>query len=314
MDKLQGLGFAPGLWITILSIPCSTNISWREVTVIGNHFSCALLISARASIPLRIFKNRSLSLSLCTSALLFLATTVHIYYLPFYFQSAKGTSAASSGLRMLPYIVSLSVIQFAVGAGVAALGVYLPFMWAGSALFTIGSGLLTTLKTTTGVGPPIGFQILAGCGFGSSMQLCATSVRLSIRDKKDVPISSALTIFAPFFGGSLAAAIAQNIFRQELARDLMSSVVASDTAAIIAAGGSGGDKVVPEALRGVVHEAYSVAVSKTLILAVTAGGLAFLCTLGIEWKKIAKPPKKIDGEATSSKKSSSTVGVQEKSG
>lgn len=213
---------------------------------------------------------------------------------------------------MLPYIVSLSVTQLTVGAAVTAIGVYLPFMWVGSAIFTIGSGLLITLNTTTGIGPPIGYQILAGCGFGSSMQLCATAVRMSISDKKDVPISSALTIFAPFFGGSLAAAIAQSIFRQELARHLLSSVVASDTARIIAAGGADGENVVPEALRSVVREAYSVAVSKTFILAVVTGGVAFLCTLGIEWKKIAKPKKNI-AEAVSSEKSG-TIGVQEKSG
>jgi hypothetical protein len=196
---------------------------------------------------------------------------------------------------MLPYIVSLSVTQLVVGAAVTSLGFYMPFMSAGSAVFTVGSGLLTTLKPTTGVGPPIGYQILAGCGFGSSMQLCATAVRTSIHDKSDVPTSSALTIFAPFFGGSLAAAIAQSIFRQELARALMSSPAASDTAKIIAAGGSIGDDVVPEALRGVVQEAYNVAISKTFLLAVVGGGLAFLCTLGIKWKRIPRP-KKDNGE------------------
>ncbi|CAG8971355.1 hypothetical protein HYALB_00005974 [Hymenoscyphus albidus] len=296
--------------------PWSNSKVWGLLLGSGLLFSAFLALQTylgeKATIPLRIFDNRSLSLSLCTSALLYLATTVHTFYLPFYFQSAKGTSATSSGLRMLPYIVSLSVTQLTVGAAVTAIGIYLPFMWAGSAVFTIASGLLTTLNSTTGIAPPIGYQILAGCGFGSSMQLCATAVRVSIHDKKDVPVSSALTIFAPFFGGSLAAAIAQSIFRQELSRVLMGSVVANDTAAIIAAGGSDGDDVVPEALRGVVREAYSVAVSKTFLLAVVTGGLAFLCTLGVQWKNIKKP-KKDDAEKVLGEKGGGAGNVQETS-
>lgn len=245
----------------------------------------------RATIPLRIFRNRSLALSLLASSLLYLGSTVHTFYLPFYFQSAKGASAAASGLRMLPYTVTLSVSQLAVGSAVSALGLYLPFMWSGAAVFTIGAGLLTSLKVNTDLAHSIGYQILAGYGFGSSMQLCATAVRASVRDRKDVPISSALTIFAPFFGGSLAAAIAQNIFRVQLVQSLQDSVVAVDTNAIVAAGATDGLKVVPEALKGVVQEAYNVAVSRTFLIAVASGGLAFFCTLGIEWKNIRKPAK-----------------------
>ncbi|KAF7860819.1 hypothetical protein EAF04_008337 [Stromatinia cepivora] len=250
-----------------------------------------LYLGDRATIPLRIFHNRSLTLSLLASALLYLGTTVHTFYLPFYFQSAKGTSAAGSGLRMLPYTVTLSVSQLVVGSAVASIGLYLPFMWSGAAIFAIGAGLLTTLKVNTDLAHPIGYQILAGYGFGSSMQLCATAVRASVLDKKDVPISSALTIFAPFFGGSLAAALSQNIFRVELIHSLQDSVVALDTNVIVAAGATDGVNMVPEALRGVVREAYNIAVSKTFLIAVASGGLAFFCTLGIEWKNIKKLAK-----------------------
>jgi len=40
----------------------------------------------------------------------------HVYYLPFYFQSAKGTSALSSGLRLLPYTVSVNGSELLVGS------------------------------------------------------------------------------------------------------------------------------------------------------------------------------------------------------
>ncbi|TVY86336.1 Efflux pump, partial [Lachnellula willkommii] len=301
-----------------------TNYAWSSSKVWGLILGSGLLFAAfitlqlhlgeRATIPLRIFRNRSLSLSLLTSALLYFGLTVHTFYLPFYFQSAKGTSAASSGLRMLPYIVTFSVTQMAIGSAVTMLGVYLPFMWTGSAIFTIGAGLISSLKTTSDIGHPIGYQILAGYGFGSSMQLCATAVRASVSDRKDIPISSALTIFAPFFGGALAAAVAQNIFRVELVRALQHSAVAGNTTAIVAAGATGGQNVVPVMLKGVVREAYGFAVSKTFLLAVASGGLAFLCTLGIEWKNLKRAAKQDSTEGRGLNETKGvTISVQEKS-
>ncbi|TVY40037.1 Efflux pump [Lachnellula subtilissima] len=301
-----------------------TNYAWSSSKVWGLILGSGLLFAAfitlqlhlgeRATIPLRIFRNRSLSLSLLTSALLYFGLTVHTFYLPFYFQSAKGTSAASSGLRMLPYIVTFSVTQMVIGSAVTILGVYLPFMWTGSAIFTVGAGLISSLKTTSDIGHPIGYQILAGYGFGSSMQLCATAVRASVSDRKDIPISSALTIFAPFFGGSLAAAVAQNIFRVELVRTLQHSAVAGNTTAIVAAGATSGQNVVPVVLKGIVREAYSFAVSRTFLLAVASGGLAFLCTLGIEWKNLKRAAKqdKTEGRGLNETKGV-TISVQEKS-
>lgn len=213
---------------------------------------------------------------------------------------------------MLPYTVTLSVSQLVVGSAVASIGLYLPFMWSGAVIFTIGAGLLTSLNLNTDLAHPIGYQILAGYGFGSSMQLCATAVRASVLDKEDVPISSALTIFARFFGGSLAAALAQNIFRVELIHSLQDSVAAFDTNAIVAAGAIDGVYMVPEALRGVVREAYNITVSKTFLIAVASGGLAFICTLGIEWKNIKKPAKLLTPERERSYKICEGTEVMEK--
>ncbi|APA14869.1 hypothetical protein sscle_13g096390 [Sclerotinia sclerotiorum 1980 UF-70] len=299
-----------------------TKYLWSNSKAWGLILSFGLLLTAfiilqlhlgdRATIPVRTFRNRSLTLSLLASALLYLGTTVHTFYLPFYFQSAKGPSAAGSGLQMLPYTVTLSVSQLVVGSAVASIGLYLPFMWSGAVILTIGAGLLTSLNLNTDLAHPIGYQILAGYGFGSSMQLCATAVRASVLDKEDVPISSALTIFARFFGGSLAAALAQNIFRVELIHSLQDSVAAFDTNAIVAAGAIDGVYMVPEALRGVVREAYNITVSKTFLIAVASGGLAFICTLGIEWKNIKKPAKLLTPERERSYKICEGTEVMEK--
>jgi hypothetical protein len=219
-------------------------------------------------------------------------TNIHTFYLPFYFQSAKDLTPSASGIRLLPYLLSITAAELVVGTGVSTLGVYLPFMVFGTAIYTVGSSLLCTLQVSTSTARLIGYQILAGAGFGSSLQLCATVVRANVQDK-DIPIAGALSSFAPFLGGSLAASIGQNIFRSALTRKLLQSVSPAETAAIVEAGATGGVAVVEEGMKGVVLEAYNYAVKRTFVMAAIAGGLAFLCTLGLKWRNIKKPLREV---------------------
>jgi MFS family permease len=230
------------------------------------------------------------------AVLMMIGTNTHTFYLPFYFQSAKGLTASQSGVRLLPYLLSVTAMELVVGAGVGKFGVYLPFMVFGTTIFTIAASLFCTLQVPTSTARIIGFQILAGMGFGSSLNICATVVRANVQDK-DIPIAGALAGFAPFFGGSLAASIGQNVFRSALTRKLLQSVSAVEAAAIVKAGATGGVNVVEEGLREVVKEAYNYAVKRTFVMSAVAGGLAFLCTLGLKWKNIKKPVKEPENDA-----------------
>jgi hypothetical protein len=209
----------------------------------------------------------------------------HTFYLPFYFQEAKGTTTVRSGLLMLPYLLSVTATELAVGFAVAFVGYFAPFISTGTALFTTAAGILCTLSTHSTTARVIGYQILAAIGFGASLCLCATSVRASVTDK-DLPIANSLTIFGPFFGGALAASISQNIFRSELRRKLISSVGMNETAMVISTGSSGTVRLIPDSIKPEVFEAFSVAVNKTFILAAVVGGLAFVSSLGIKWRSV----------------------------
>jgi hypothetical protein len=67
------------------------------------------------------------------SAVVFANLTRHIYYLPFYFQGVKGTTAEQSGIRTIPYLVSNTVFAIVTGGLVTVFGYYTPFIWMGTA-------------------------------------------------------------------------------------------------------------------------------------------------------------------------------------
>jgi len=94
-----------------------------------------------------------------------------VYYLPIYFQSIDDASPTNSGIRNLPIILSVSLTVILSGASISATGIYTPILVAGAAIATVAGGLLYTLDIGTSAGKWIGYQIVAGVGFGASFQI-----------------------------------------------------------------------------------------------------------------------------------------------
>ena len=206
----------------------------------------------------------------------------HIYFLPFYFQAVKGTSAEGSGIRTIPYLVSTTLASIAVGGSVTVFGFYTPFMWVGSAVFTIGAGMLYSLKVSSYAGEWIGYQLLAGIGAGASVQIPFIAVQV-VLSAKDMPTGNALAIFFNTLGGALSVSVAQNIFSNTLVQQIPKHTTGVDPATIVQAGATNVRQVSPaDQLPGVLL-AYNEAVTRALILAIAVGGIAFICSLFVSF-------------------------------
>lgn len=209
----------------------------------------------------------------------------HIYYLPFYFQGVKGTTAEASGIRTIPYLVSTTLASIIVGALITILGPYNPPMWIGAILFTIGSGLLFTLKVDSSTSTWIGYQILAGFGAGACVQIPFIAVQVVLNDK-DMPVGNAIAIFFNTLGGAISVSIAQNIFSNRLVQEVSRNVPGVDPQSLLMAGVGRYTSVVPPALVSAVITAYNKAVTTAFILPIATAGLALLSSLPMEWKSV----------------------------
>jgi len=125
----------------------------------------------RATITPRLFRQRHVWTG--SLAALFMAGSYFliIYYLPIYFQSIDGVDPTQSGVRNLPLILAVTFATVASGVSISQNGIAAPVMVGGLVLATISTGLLYTLDIGTGSGKWIGFQILAGVGFGVAFQV-----------------------------------------------------------------------------------------------------------------------------------------------
>lgn len=152
---------------------------WSHRTVIGLGVGFSLIwitwLAAqwfngeRAMIPRRLFIS---NVTYVMYAFFFAAAFFQaIYYLPIYFQSVHGSSPTGSGVRNLPLIIAVTIGTIASGIIISITGYFQYLLIGGAAIATIGSGLFYTLDINTGAGKWIGYQILAGAGFGAGFQV-----------------------------------------------------------------------------------------------------------------------------------------------
>jgi MFS family permease len=287
--------------------------AWGDSRVWGTLLAFGLLIAVfiglqvyqkdRATIPFRVFRQRTIWVSCVFSALLSMALYTyvlfytpskslppltphsHIFYLPFYFQAIKGTTAEESGIRTIAYLISSTLGSLAVGSLITLLGTYAPFMWLGSALFAIGSGLLYTLTVSSPPRAWIGYQVLAGLGSGAGVQIPFIAVQV-VASPRDMPTANACVLFFNSLGGALSISIAQNIFVNTLAREVPRRAPGVDAQAVASAGATNLRAVVdPRVLPGVL-DAYNQAVVTAFVLAIAAAGAAFVVSLRMERRSV----------------------------
>jgi hypothetical protein len=91
-------------------------------------------------------------------------------------------------------MLSLVVFGFIGGAIVQMWGYYTPFIIGGSALFTIGAGLMTMFTVDQPDWRAYGFIIVAGAGGGLSLQNGFMAVQ-AVLSQADLPIGNAVVMF-----------------------------------------------------------------------------------------------------------------------
>ncbi|KIW67751.1 hypothetical protein PV04_06981 [Phialophora macrospora] len=304
-----------GAFFLICAIVClllalqwgGTTYPWSDSQVWGCLLGFGLLIITfsgiqfwkgdMATLPPRILlRQRTVFVCAFFSAFLSMALYTHIYYLPFYFQAVKGTTAEQSGIRTIPYLVSITISSIVVGGSITVLGPYVPFTWVGSAIFAVGCGLLYTLKVNSSTGTWIGYQILAGVGAGACVQIPFIAVQV-VLSKKDMPVGNAVAIFFNSLGGAISISIAQNIFSNTLIKEIPRHTQGVNPWTIVMAGATHIREVTPPAqLQGVLY-AYNIAVTHSYILSIACSSIAFLFSLGFEWKSVKGKKLEMGGAA-----------------
>ncbi|KAF1360161.1 MFS general substrate transporter [Lizonia empirigonia] len=238
-----------------------------------------------ATVPPRVFLNRNVWGSAFFGAMLGASFFVMVYYLPIWFQAVKGVSATKSGIMNLPAILGLVIISILAGGLVTYSGYYTPFMLLSSVLMAVGAGLLSTFETDSNSAKWIGYQFIFGAGVGFGMQQILVAVQ-AVLPADDVPIGTATMMFSQTLGGALFISVGQNVFTNQLIKNLHKVVPEIDSAFVLTVGATDlKNQIQAKFLPGVLS-AYNLALTQTFYVSVAAGAISIVGAAFVEWKSM----------------------------
>ena len=244
----------------------------------------------RALIPPSIMRQRSVVTGLCNTFFIYGALLSQVYYLPVWFQACRDKSALDSGVSLIPYLLGNSIFAVLTGAFVTKVGYFAPPAILGSAIATIGSGLLSTLAVNTSSSKWIGYEVLTSIGIGITVQQSYVAVQ-SIVTLEQLAIASSLVSAFQALGGAIFVSVGNTVLLNELYDADLPGI---DIDAVIAAGATGFRAFIPEKGIPPLLDAYNGALQKVFQMGLVCSALAFLVALGLEWRSI-KGPKSSQG-------------------
>ncbi|KAJ7580957.1 major facilitator superfamily domain-containing protein [Mycena floridula] len=294
MSQIDILGAAllvGGIICLLLALQWGGSVHpWKSSKIWGLFLGFGLLIIAfivvqvrrghLATIPLPILKQRTVLVSSLFTMFFGMALYIHIFYLPFYFQAIKGTSAVGSGIRSIPYLVSITLSSIVIGGVITVTGNYADPLWVGSLVFIAGCVMIWTLKVSSSTGMWLGYELLAGIGAGVfQIPFMAVQVVLS---QADTPVGTSLVMFFNSLGGAVSISIAQNIFSNELVKAIPKYAPEVDASLVLSAGATHLREVVSVASLPGVLEAYAKSLQKTFIPPIAFAAATFFIAIAIQ--------------------------------
>ncbi|KAF7364345.1 Major facilitator transporter-like protein [Mycena sanguinolenta] len=236
-----------------------------------------IYMGERAMTPTAIFKSRSIWAILAYCFLTRFSLLLFSYYIPIFYQAARGHSPTKSGIDLLPFVFGVVLTVIGSGQIIGKFGYYWPFLLVAPCFLAVGSGLLYTLTPSSSGASLIGFQILAGIGTGMGMQNVILAMQVEFRSTPRL-LGQATSIgsFSQFLGGTLGLGIAEPVFASMLAKYLTEYAPQAPKALVMQSPAAIHSELPAEMIGGVVRS-YTAALRIVFVLGVPVAGLALLC-------------------------------------
>jgi EmrB/QacA subfamily drug resistance transporter len=290
---------AAGLFAIVFGLIKAQEWGWTSGNTLGFLIGGVLLlivfglVQARtrfALLPMRLFRNRSLSIGTGTILVGFLGMFGVLFFLTLYLQNVHGYSPVQAGVRLLPLSISMMLGSPLGGVLTEKLGPRPPLV-AGLALLGAALLLMTGLDPDSGYGslwPPL---LMVGLGLGFVITASAEAI-VGNAPVDDAGVASGLQSTAIQVGGVMGTAILGSILAGQVGSVLIEKLTAAGVPTALAKQLEGAKELVgqgaapvqgvPAKLQGAVvsgsHEAFMAGLHTSMlvggVLALAAAGAA----------------------------------------
>ena len=243
--------------------------------------------------PLRLFSKPSnlAALGVCfVHGMVFISGT---YFLPLYFQAVLGATPILSGVYLFPFVLSLSFTSVFVGIFIKKTGQYLPPIWAGLFMMTVGFGLYIDLPVGRTWGRIFPFQIIAGIGVGPNFQAPLIALQTLV-PPRDIATATATFGFIRNLSTAISVVIGGVIFQNAMKKRESALIAATNQQIGSEVGGGGAGaatsvvKNLSEPSRQIVRGVYVASLREMWIFFVCIAAIGVVTSLFIKKTKLSK--------------------------
>jgi EmrB/QacA subfamily drug resistance transporter len=180
-----------------------------------------------AILPLRMFANRTFSVSAVSSIVLGAGMFGGILLLPQYLQVVHGSSPTVAGLQMLPLVLGIMIGAMGSGLTIARTGKYKVFPLVGVVFMVVALASLSfVVEADTSVWTLVPFMVLLGLGLGFNMQPVILAVQNAVSPREIGVATSSVTFFRQM-GGTLGTAAFLSIMFSRLGTEIPEQIRAA---------------------------------------------------------------------------------------
>ncbi|MFJ1675816.1 MFS transporter [Streptomyces sp. NPDC088251] len=280
------------LWVTFAGDKYDW-LSWQTAAMlIGSAALAALFIAVESKaaepiIPLRLFRNRTITLASMASLFVGIAMFAGTVFFSQYFQLARGKSPTMSGVMTIPMIAGLFISSTVSGQVITRTGRWKAWLVTGGFLVTAGLGLLGTIRYDTEYWHIAVFMAVMGLGIGMMMQNLVLATQNQVAPS-DLGSASSVVTFFRSLGGAIGVSALGAVMANRVTHYVKDGLAdLGPQGAAMGHGGTGGGGIpdldkLPAPFRTVVESAYGHGVGDVFLYAAPAALIAFVITIFIK--------------------------------
>ncbi|KAF2159727.1 hypothetical protein M409DRAFT_37869 [Zasmidium cellare ATCC 36951] len=272
----------------VLAMHWIGTLPWRSPQIIGSLVGFVLLavvfaihqrlMGPKAMFQPRLLKNRTIAAS-CTFAFFFSGVLFPLeYILPIQFQALGGESAAASGVRIIPLLVTVSVFTLVANGILTLRPTFSPLFVFGALAGTAGAIVMYKLDAQAAARQWIGAEILTSIGVGLALQL-PIMANVAAVGTEDIPMATSLALFFENVGTTIFVSASDAAFTAGLVESIAQTTSSVDLHALINAGATSLRTTFPAAQLSAVLGAYEEGSRQSHLVPVACGSAALLVAI-----------------------------------
>lgn len=267
-------------------------LSWQTAVMIGGALVLGLAfvyVESRASepiIPLRLFRNRTITLASLASLFVGVSMFAGTVFFSQYFQLARGQSPTMSGVMTFPMIGGVFLSSTVSGQLITRTGRWKSWLVSGGALVTAGLALLGTIRYDTDYWLVAFHMTVLGLGLGMVMQNLVLCVQNQVAPQ-DLGSASSVVTFFRSLGGAIGVSALGALLSTRITHHVETGIAdLGPRGAGLGQGGTAGGAIpdltaVPEPMRTVLEGAYGHGVADVFFYAAPSALVALVLMIFI---------------------------------